>query len=117
MRKFDHRTVAERAYAEKQRWKVARLHACLREIAAGSRGLKHAGHAASQLGKIYDHPTTYNEVGTRRPVAIIVHPYGRFTQAQVDAIARKYGVRGKIIKPTMYPHPDAQTIVFWRKRR
>lgn len=116
MSKFDWRSDAEKAYAKEQGWKVARLDAGLREIAVGSRGLRCTEYASQQIGDMYDHATVYDDVDTGHPIAIIVHPYGQFAQAQVDAIASLYRLQGQIIQPTMYPHPQAQTIVFWRPR-
>lgn len=117
MKELDWRSSDERAFAEKRRWKLAHRDASLYEIAAGSRGSKRMEYASQQLGDMYDHATVYDYASTRRPVAIIVHPYGRFTSAQVNLIARQYGLRGQIIEPTMYPNPEAQTVVFWRIRR
>jgi hypothetical protein len=115
MSDFDRRSATERAFAEKQGWKVAHRHASLRAISAGTRALKREEYANDQLGDMYDHATFYDYKESRRPAAIIVHPYRHFSQAEIYAVARRYGLTAEILEPTIYPHPDAQTIVFYRR--
>jgi len=111
MQRFYWRSAAEGAFADQQGWRVSRFAAGLGEIAASSRGLKHEEYPPEQLGHMFDHATFYDWRGSRRPAALIVHPYGHFTPEQVQAVARLYGVLARIVQPGWY-HPNAQTIIF-----
>jgi hypothetical protein len=60
---------------------------------------------------MYHHATYYEFVGTRRPAAIIVHPYAWITPQKIEAVAHRYGLRARMFEPS-WDHPEATTIVF-----
>jgi hypothetical protein len=115
MNRFYWRSAAEGSFAEQQGWKVSRFAAGLGEIAAGSRGLTHEEYATEQLGDMFDHATFYDWAGSRRPAAIIVHPYGGLALELVQMVARRYNVQARIVIPSWY-RSEAQTIIFWGHR-
>jgi hypothetical protein len=103
---------APKRFALLHGWKLtqSREHS-LSEIAAGRRSSRVSTYASSQLGRMFDHPEYYEDATSRRPTALVVHPYRHFSQQEVDAIALQYGVRGQII-PNSWYDPSAQTICF-----
>jgi hypothetical protein len=109
------RTKTERMYAKQRGWRVARHGANLYEIAAGRRGGTDSSrweYLSKQLGSMFDHVEWYDWAGTRQPAAVIVHPYGHYTQPEVQTIAKRCGVRAQIFRPSWWHNPQGQTIVF-----
>jgi hypothetical protein len=115
MDNIDRRSESEKAFAEARGWIPSHRTVSLSDIAAGRRSSRREEYASVQLGDMYDHGTEYEYLGTTRPAAIIVHPYRRFTAAQVQEIAQRFGIQGAIIDPSMYHNPSAQTIVFCKR--
>ena len=86
---------AAKTFAASRGWKLARREADLFEIAAGRRSSWRTGFASDQLGRMFDHAEFYEWAGSRRPAAIVVHPYGHFSQSEVDAVAKLYRLKDR----------------------
>lgn len=104
---------ARHKFIRSRGWKPARLSASLTEIAVGRRlPYLPVGLEYQQLGSMYAHPEYYDQA--KRPTALVVHPYRHFSQVEVDALALSHGLKAEILTNPWY-HPDAQTIVFYRR--
>lgn len=115
------RPLAELTYAKSRTWSLARKPFNLHELSTGRRGgwngsryvtidreVNSGGNAYRNLS---DHCACYVWEGTEQPAAIIAHPYGYYTEQEIQAVARRCGVMAEVFRPSWWHNPDGQTII------